>query len=74
MANALNVLVVLVGMAGLLAIFIAAAIGTAWCVGLFLRWFPLIGRRHSSGRVVGRDPIETASSKLARPRKPPPGR
>ena len=67
MANALNVVLVLAGIAGLLAVSVAAALAVGWGVGLFLRWFPLIGRRHSTGRVVGRDPIETASSKLARP-------
>ena len=50
-------------MAVLLLVFVGMAYGTAWLVGLGLRFAPLVGRRHRNAPLIGRQPIETESSK-----------
>ena len=70
MSGALQVALVLVGIAGLLLLVLVAAYATAWLVGLGFRYAPLVGRRHRKGPLVGRQPIETESSKHWSERRP----
>jgi hypothetical protein len=64
MSGALQVLIALAGIAALVCGLTAAFFVVAWLVGICLRFFPLVGRRHRAGPLVGRQSIETESSKL----------
>ena len=64
MSGALQVLIALAGIAALLCGLVAALFAVGWVVGVCLRYFPLVGRRHRTGPLVGRQPIQTESSKL----------
>ena len=58
------ILIALTGIAALVAVFVAAVSGVTWLVGIGFRYVPLVGRRHRTSPLVGRQPIETESSKL----------
>ena len=70
MSGALQVALALTGIAGLLLLVVATAYGTAWLIGLGLRYAPLVGRRHRKEPIVGRQPVETESSKHWSERRP----
>jgi hypothetical protein len=67
MRNVLNAALVLCGLALTLVALIGVAFAITYVVVLVvLRRAPLVGRRYRMGPLVGREPIETASSKLSR--------
>jgi hypothetical protein len=70
MSDALQIVIALAGIAGLLGVFVGAAFAVGWLVGLGLRYAPLVGRRHRSGPVVGREAVETESGKHWTQRRP----